>query len=79
MLEHTSYFTVLLDHDFCFDLILESLFNSRRRSSPNLLIHARGDVLAMLTEMAHEQGIRIEDLAMRFVEKNDQTISINKC
>jgi len=52
-----------------FDFIFESLFNSRRRSSPNLLLHARGEVLAMLNDLAHEQGISIEDLAMRYVEK----------
>jgi len=51
-----------------FDFIFESLFNSRRRSSPNLLLHARGDILAMLNEMADERGISIEDLAMRYVE-----------
>ena len=52
-----------------FDFIVDSLFNSRRKSSPNLLLHARGEVLAMLNELAHEQGISIEDLAMRYVEK----------
>jgi len=52
-----------------FDFIFESLFNSRKNSSPNLLLHARGEVLAMLSELAHEHGISIEDLAMRYVEK----------
>ena len=52
-----------------FDFIFNSLFNSRIKSSPNLLLHARGDVLAMLNEMANEQGIRLEELAMRYVEK----------
>jgi len=52
-----------------FDFIFESIFNSRRRSSPNLLLHARGDILAMLSELALDQGISIAALAMRYVEK----------
>ncbi|MBL6983620.1 MAG: hypothetical protein ISR58_20755 [Anaerolineales bacterium] len=52
-----------------FDFIYDRLFNSRRKPSPNLMLHARGDILAMLSELAHEQGISIEDLAMRYVEK----------
>ena len=52
-----------------FDFIYDRLFNSRRRSSPNLLLHAKGEILAMLTELALEQGFSMEDLAMRYVEK----------
>jgi len=52
-----------------FDFIFESIFNSRRRSSPNLLLHARGDQLAMLNDLAHEKGVRMEDLAMEMLGK----------
>jgi len=52
-----------------FDFIFESIFNSRSRSSPNLLLHARGDILAMLSELAHEHGISKEDLAMEILGK----------
>jgi len=52
-----------------FDFIYDTLFNSRRRTSPNLLLHARGDQLAMLNELAHEQGISKEDLAMEMLGK----------
>jgi len=64
-----------------FEFIFESLFNSRRRSSPNLLLHARGDILAMLGELALEQGISVEDLAMGYVEretiKDYQSTNVN--
>ena len=52
-----------------FDFIYDRLFNSRRRSSPNLLLHARGDQLAMLNDLAHEKGVRMEDLAMEMLGK----------
>ena len=52
-----------------FDFIYDRLFNSRRKSSPNLLLHARGDQLAMLNELAHDQGVRMEDLAMEMLGK----------
>ncbi len=52
-----------------FEFIYERLFNSRGRSSPNLLLHARGDQLAMLNDLAHEKGVRMEDLAMEMLGK----------
>jgi len=52
-----------------FDFIFNSLFNSPRKSSPNLLLHARGDQLAMLNELAHEKGVRMDDLAMEMLGK----------
>jgi len=52
-----------------FDFIFESLFNSRRKSPPNLLLYARGDQLAMLNDLAHERGVRMEDLAMEMLGK----------
>jgi len=52
-----------------FDIIYDRLFSSRRKSSPNLLLHARVDVLAMLNEMAFEEGIRLEDFAMDMLEE----------
>ena len=52
-----------------FDFIYDRLFNSRRKSLPGLFLHVKGDVLAMLSELAHNQGISIEDLAMRYVVK----------
>jgi len=52
-----------------FDFIVNSLINSRRKTIPNLLLHARGDLMAMLTELAQEQGISLEDLAMDMLEE----------
>jgi len=52
-----------------FDFIYDRLFNSRRKSSPNLLLHARGDLMAMLNELAYERGINMEDLAMEMLGK----------
>jgi len=52
-----------------FEFIFESLFNSRRRSQPGLFVHPRGDVFAMLQEMAREQNIDIEELATGYLEE----------
>ena len=52
-----------------FDFIYDRLFNSRRRSHPGLFVHPRGDVFAMLREMAREQNISIEDLATDYLEE----------
>lgn len=52
-----------------FDIIFHRLKKTRRKSSPNLLLHARVDQLAMLSELAHEQGVSMEDLAMELLGK----------
>jgi len=52
-----------------FDFIFESIFSSKRKSSPNLLLHARGDQLAMLSDLAQEKGVSMEDLAMDMLGK----------
>ena len=52
-----------------FDIIYDRLFNSRRKSQPGLFVHPRGDVFAMLREMAREQNINIEELATGYLEE----------
>lgn len=46
-----------------FNYIMDSLFYSRKRSSPRLEICADADVLAMLKELAKDQEFNAEELA----------------
>ena len=52
-----------------FDFIYDRLFNSRRRSLPHVVVPVRRDVLAMLNELAYEQGLGIEDYLASAVEE----------
>lgn len=46
-----------------FELIFDSLFPSRRRTSPEIVIPADEDILSMLEELAHGQEFSVEDLS----------------
>jgi len=64
-----------------FDFIIENLFNSRKNSLTSVAVPVSRDVLAMLTELAHEQGLGIEDYLAIAVEeiaiKRYQSTNVN--
>ncbi|MBL7164551.1 MAG: hypothetical protein ISS57_18345, partial [Anaerolineales bacterium] len=52
-----------------FDFIIDSLFPSRRRASPDIIIPADEDTLDMLRELAEGQEFNAEELAAVLFKK----------
>jgi len=52
-----------------FDYIIDSLFPTRRGSSPTIMIPADEDLLSMLEELAHGQDFSVEELSAMIFRK----------